>query len=324
MKHFTPKRAWAGHTVDVAREMYREWRDDRVGGLAAEVAFFGLLSFFPTLLVLAAALGWLEHLVGGDVADRAEAEVVAFLERVLTDEAAQTTDAVQTLFSRSDPGIFTVGLVVAVFTASRGFVGVTNALDAAYDVTERRTWFRLRLTALGLAVGTAVVMAAVLAVLVLGPLLGTGRDVAEVVGLGDAFAFFWDVLRWPVTLVLVVAWAATVFHLAPNNHTPWRWDLPGAALTAVLWVGIAVLFRLYLAVSAGGNDVLGTVGGALVVVLWLYLMAAALLLGGELNAILAERFGAPTTDRAEGGRRVRWVLRRVRHLAGGLARRFRR
>jgi membrane protein len=284
---------WARAAVDLARELAREWRDDRVGGLAAEIAFFALLGLFPGLLVLAAALGWLEHLVGRELAVQAQEEVTGFLQRILTDEAAGTTEAVERLFETSAPGIFTAGLAVAVWSASRGFAAVVRALDAVYDLDEQRSWVNLRLTALGLAFGTALFLAVILAMLVLGPLLGTGQDVADALGFGTAFATFWDWLRWPAVVALAVGWAATIFHVAPNHHTPWRWDVPGAVLTAVGWVMVSVGFRGYLELATGGNDVLGTLGGAIVVMLWLYLMGIGLLLGGEFNAILAKRWGEP-------------------------------
>jgi membrane protein len=285
-------RVWLTHTVHVVGDLVREWRDDRVSGLAAEVAFFGLLSLFPALLTTAAALGWLEAVAGGDVATRAEEEVVDFLRRVLTDEAAGTIDAVQTLFEETDPGVVTIGLVVSLWAASRGFVAVVKALDVVYDLDERRSYVGLRAVALALALGTVVVIAGMLAVLVLGPLFGSGRDVADELGFGGGFATFWDWVRWPLAMLVMVAWAATILHVAPNHHTPWRWDLPGAVLAGAAWAALSTSLRVYLAVATeGANQVLGTLGGSLIVLLWLYLLAVGLLLGGELNAVLIARFG---------------------------------
>lgn len=282
----------ARQVFQVAREVVLEWRDDRVSGLAAEVAFYGLLSLFPALLAVTAALGWLDVVAGGDVAARAEEEVVDFLRRVLTDEAAGTIDAVQALFADTDPGVVTIGLVVSLWAASRGFVALVNALDVVYDLDERRSYVGLRAVALALALGTVLVVAGMLAMLVLGPLLGTGRDVADALGLGGGFATFWDWVRWPFAVTVIVAWAATVLHVAPNHNTPWRWDLPGAVLAGAAWAALSTSLRVYLSVAtAGANQVLGTLGGSLIALLWLYLLAAGLLLGGELNAVLIARYG---------------------------------
>jgi membrane protein len=276
--------------AEVGRSLAREWREDRVTGLAAEVAFFGILSLFPVLLAVAAALGSLEAIAGGDVAERAQEEVVGFLRDVLTEEAGETVEAVDRLFASSSPGVLTVGVAAALWAASRGFAAVINALDIAYDLDERRGYLRVRAVALGLAVGSVVVVALMLAMLVLGPLLGTGDDVADTVGLGGAFATWWDWVRWPTAVVVLIAWAATVFHIAPNHRTPWRWDLPGAVLSATAWALVSVTLRAYLALAAGGNQVFGALGGALIILLWLYLLALGLILGGELNAVLAQRY----------------------------------
>lgn len=282
---------WARSTVDVGSEVAREWRADRVSGLAAEVSFFGLLAVFPLLLALTAALGSLEGLVGSDAAARAEDAVLEVLERNLTSEGSDIVEAAERLFDQQSPGILTLALVAALWAGSRGFVGLINALDSAYDVEERRGYVGLRALALLLALGSVVIAAVLLVVMVVGPLLGGGRELADLVGLGDQFAWMWDLLRLPVGFVGVVAWAATIYHLGPNRRSPWRWDLPGAVLTGVLWILVSVGFRAYLALAGEGNLFLGALGGTLVLVLWLYALALALLTGAELNAVLSRRAG---------------------------------
>jgi len=301
-------RARSAHSAarEILRELAKEWKDDRIGGAAAEIAFFGLLSLFPGLLAMAAALGALDAIASHDLAARVEADVVDFLRRVLTDEANDTIEAVERLFSDTSPGVATIGTMVAAWAASRGFVAVVRGLDLAYDIDEGRSYIRLRVVALALAVGTVSVVALMLGMLVVGPLLGTGQDVADEVGLGSAFAIFWDVARWPVALTVMVAWSATIFHVGPNHRTPWRWDLPGAALTTVTWIALSLALRVYLTTASQANEVLGTLGGALIVLLWLYLLAVGLLLGGELNGVLAQRYGVPQhSDRGAGRRSPR-------------------
>ncbi len=301
-------------TAQIVRALVREWRDDGVSGLAAEVAFFALLSFFPALLATTTAVGYLEALFGRRVAERATDEVVGFLSQILTEEAQPAIAAVRQLFGQERSGLFTIGLLGALWAASRAFVGAIRALDRAYDLEERRSFVQTRVIALSLAVGTIVVVAVALAMLVLGPFLGTGQELAEAIGLGAVFATFWEWFRWPVTVALLTVWGSIVFHVAPFHRTPWRWDLPGAAVTTALWVLASVGLRFYVELAASRNPVLGTLGGALILVIWLYLLAIGLLIGGELNAVLVERYGV----RQEAGRR--WSLRGVlQRLRGALA-----
>lgn len=273
--------------------MVREWREDRVAGLAAEVAFWGLLSLFPLLLATAAALGLLEAVAGSEVAQDAEAEVIDWLQRILTDDASETVDAVEDLFATSSPGLLTISVVGAIWAASRGFAAVIRALDVAYDLDETRSYVRTRVLAVAMALGSALIGALMLGILVVGPLLGTGRELADRYSLGDVFAVGWTWVRGPLGFLAIVAWAATVLHIAPNHKTPWRWDLPGAVLTTVAWGLLSFGFRLYIELAGETNQVLGVLGGSMITLLWMFLLAVGLLLGGELNAVLIQVGIAP-------------------------------
>ena len=274
---------------DVTVDVIHEAHDDRVTGLAAEVAFFGVLSVFPALLAVTSALGWLESLVGRDVAVRAEQEVVRLLERVLTDEASGAVDAARELFARENPGVVTVGVLGALWAMSRGLAAVIRALQQAYDVEERRSYVRVRLTGLGLAFGTVVAGALLLSMFVLGPLFGRGRDIAEAIGAGGGFVFLWNVARPPLVFAVLAVWALVILHVAPAHDGSWRRDLPGALLTAALWVLVSAGLRVYLLVAGEANEMLGVLGGALIVLIWLYLLSLGLLLGAELNGVLVCR-----------------------------------
>jgi membrane protein len=277
--------------VDLGKELAHEWRSDRVTGVAAEIAFFGMLSLFPALLALASVLGVLGNVAGQDVADRTEARIVGALDDVLTDQANGTVTAVADLFDKPSPGLLTLGLVLALWAASRGFAALVRGLDIVYDLPEHRPWARLRLVSIGLAVGSVVIGALLLAMLVVGPLLGTGRSVADDVGLGATFATVWDWARWPVVMALALAWATTVFHVAPNHHTRWRDDLPGALVAAVAWILVSMAFHTYLVLAGDANQVFGVLGGVLIALMWFYLLAVGLLLGGEVNAMIEARRG---------------------------------
>lgn len=282
----------------IARSMVEEWSHDRVPDTAASVAFYAVLSLLPAFLALASILGLLDSIVSGEVAQRVQDEILDFLGRILTDEADGTLDAAQELFEDDRPGLLTFSLLAALWTLSRAFAALVRALDVVYDLDEKRSWTHTRGTALLLALGSLLAGAVMLAVLVIGPLFGTGEDIAAEVGLGDQFVFLWNVLRLPVAFVVLILWAATVFHVGPDHHTPWRWDLPGAVLTGVLWLAFSGGLRLYLELAQAGNAVFGALGGALIVLLWFWLLALAVLLGGELNQLLLAEFGS-TRDRTE-------------------------
>lgn len=284
----TADRPLRERAVRVARKMLTEWGADRVPDNAASVAFYAVLSLLPAFLALAAMLGPLDSLVGGDVAERVQERVLDFLGTVLTSEADGTLEVARDLFEDERPGLLTFSLLLAIWTVSRSFAALVRALDVVYDLDEHRSWLGIRATALLIAVGSVVAAALMLTAIVVGPLFGTGEQIADQIGLGDQFAFLWDVFRLPFAFVVLVVWAATIFHVAPDHDTPWRYDVPGAVLTSVLWLLFSVGLRLYLELAQAGNAVFGALGGALIVLLWFWLLSLAVLIGGELNQVLLD------------------------------------
>ncbi len=270
-------------------------KSDRVTGLAAEVAFFSLLSVFPGLLTVAAGLGALDSLFGSALLARAQQEVITVLETFLTDKAAGTTEAVEALFEGGSGGVFTFGVIAAVWAASRGMSTVMRTLAEIYGMQDTRSRVRTRLVALGLALASMVLIVVTLTALVVGPLFGAGRHVARWVGAADVYGAVWEWAGVPVAFLVLLVWAAAVFHSVPHHHVGWGQHVGGAALTGALWVLVSVAFRLYLHLF-GGNPVFGILGGALVVLVWLYLLSLALLLGAELNAVLAARAEVAATQ----------------------------
>jgi membrane protein len=281
----------------VLKALYARARQDRINGVAAEVAFFGVLSVFPGLLMAAAALGVLEIFVGSRIALLVEDNVIAFLNFVLTDDASAAIEVVRDLFEGERGGILTLATLGAVLAVMRGFAAVMRALDLAYDCRDARTWLVRRAVALVLSLGTVVLGAFVMVVFVSGPLLGLERAL----GLGlEGLLELWMIVRWPLALVVLVGWATTVYHFGSSHSTPWSWDVPGAMVAALLWLVMTGGLSLYLRVAAQTNPVLGALGGGLIMLIWLYLLSLALLIGGEVNAELLLRRTNPRRVRPAG------------------------
>jgi len=257
--------------------------------LAAEISFFAMLSVYPALLVLAAALGSLEDVVGNDLAVRAETLVLGFLNRILTDEAGGAVDAIRGLFEQRRTSLITFASLFAVYGVTRAFAAVINGLDVTHGTREKRSPIRFWSTALALALGSLVATVLLLGVVVIDPLLGGVHGLAERIGLGSEAATAWTWLRWPVAFLLLGGWATALYHFAPYPRTRWRHDVAGAALASVLWLVVSFGFSTYLRVAAAANPVLSVLGGGVILLIWGYLLALGLLMGGELNAILAGR-----------------------------------
>lgn len=257
---------------------------DRVTGLAAEVAFWSLLSVVPAALVFAALVGLAQSVLGTDVATRAEDRVVSVLDEALGPGGDGLVRSVEDLFAQANPGLLSVALLLALWTGSRVVAAMTNALDVIAGVRHRRSWPLRRLLGVGLGLGSLVVVAALLVVLVIVP-LGSG----VVAGVVTVVA----------STVVVVLWLAVLYSVAGSHRRRWRDQLVGAAVAAALVVVFTVGFRFYLAVQADNVVVFG-LGGVLVALLWLYLLGLALLIGAEVNVGMHETRG-PLAGASLGG-----------------------
>lgn len=292
---------------------------DRVSGLAAEMSFFALLSLVPTIVALGAGLSLLEGILGAETVSRGQAATVVALSAVFSDEVTEDVVAplVDGLLSGQRGGIALSSLLATTYLASRVFTSTIRALDLAYNVPERRGFLVQRLLAVVFAVGSVVVVVLTLIVWVVGPLFGTGQDLADRLGFSEVFAVAWQVARLPVLLVIAVAFFGAVYRFAPNVRHRFHHGLPGAVLAVGLWLAVSAGLRVYLATVggpgpglAGASETvafLGQVVGALAAaVLWVFLSSLSLLIGGELNAEIARARGGPRARPApRGGRRRR-------------------
>lgn len=294
--------------LGVVRRIHRIgdlWAEHRVTALSAEIAFFAMLSLFPALLAIAAALGALENVVGAEVADRVQSEVIQRLDSIFTDQASGSIDNVRAVFEQSSRGIVFFAAIASIWAISRTMHSVMGALSIVYSVEEPRSWVETRLLALLFSVLSILAVSATLTLFVVGPLVGTSATIADELGFEQGFVTFWRWVRYPLAFVLLGCFAAIVFHLAPNGRRQWRWDAAGAAVTTVLWLASSVGLRLYIELASAGNGIYAVLGGALIVLVWLYLLGMSLILGAEANvAVIRWHDAKLARERGELGNRL--------------------
>lgn len=285
----------------------RRFVDVRVTGLAAEMTYYVVLSLLPLVTAIGAGLGLLERFFGTSVARDLEDAVIRSVETVFTEElmADVVTPTIETLIREERAGLAIGSLLVSIFVASRVFRAAIRALDDAYDVPERRTLVQQWMLSLTFMAGAVVVVTVSLALMVIGPLLGGGQQVADWVGLGDAFRWAWSIGRWPVVAGVTVGFLIWLYRLGPNVENRWRQCLPGALVATVGLLLVATGFQAYLALAGPGSpDVDAGDQGVLVALQLLGILAATLLfvwlsnisvlLGGVVNAEWSR--GTPISD----------------------------
>lgn len=283
----------------LAVRFVRRFAEIRVTGLAAELTYYSLLSAVPLLVALGTTLGLLERFLGLGQARKVEDALVQAMETVFSPELAEDvmSPLVRSLMHEERIGVAVFSLLLAFWLASRAFRAAIHALDVAHRIDERRSLSTQWATASALAVGALLVTVLILAMLVIGPLLGGGRQLAEWIGVGRAFEVVWSVGRYPVALVITAGYLLALYQVGPNASIRWRSSLPGALAGAVGVALVAIGFRLYIE-TAGPRipDVRAseeavriaarTVGATLATVLLVWLTSIVVLAGGLLNAEL--------------------------------------
>lgn len=283
--------------VRAARRWLRAFVDrlvaDRVTGLSAELAFWSLLSLVPAAIMFVSMLGWLDGIVGSNVAAQVEDNIIAAMRLVFTDRADQLTGSVQSLFDGPNTALFSVAALVTLWSGSHAFATLGEALDVINGARDVRPWLARRLLGLLMGLVTLVLAVLLMAVFVVGPLFGRSADVIADPDAARAARSAWDLLRFPVAGVALLGWATALYRYAPTRRTGWRRNLPGAVVAAALWAAFTIGFRVYLG-AGGSNVIVNSLGGVLVALLWLYLMSIGLLVGAEVNRLRADRAAAAT------------------------------
>jgi uncharacterized BrkB/YihY/UPF0761 family membrane protein len=161
-------------------------------------------------------------------------------------------------------------------------VAIVGSLNKAYDIEEGRPWWKVRLIAVGLTLSLALMLLLSFTLIVIGPTLA--ERLATAFRLGPAFEWTWKIVQWPLAFVLVSTAIGLVYYFAPDAEQDWAWITPGALTGTILWFGASLGFKYYAANFTDYNAAYGAVAGVIVLLLWFYISAVAILIGAEMNA----------------------------------------
>jgi membrane protein len=300
----SPVRLSGREWLDAFKQAGKRFLADDCTGLAQQVAFSALLAFLPTVILLIGLLGLfgtgafnsLEHFVAS-VAPHSVIDIIDLAEK----DAAH---------NKSGSAIaFVFGIVVALWAASGAMGAVVKAVNRAYDRVETRPFWKVRVIAIVLVFATGLVNVGTFLLIVFGGSLGDA--IARRTPLGGNFMLFWNIARWPIAFVAVLLFFSLIYYLAPNQEPrSWRWVTPGALVGSVAWLVFSGLFALYTSYSSSYDRTYGVLAGGIVLLLWLYYSAWAILYGAELNAQLDRQAdihaaGGPHAGLTEPAKRVR-------------------
>jgi membrane protein len=250
--------------------------------LAQQIAFSSLLAFFPAVILVVGLLGLIPGAYGA---------LIDLLDTVAPKAVLNAIDVARQSSAGAGAGsaiAVAAGTAGALWTASGATNSVIKAVNRAEELVETRPFWRVRLLAFALVLLSGLVLALVFVLIVFGAPLGDA--VARRAGLGNQFATFWAIARWPIAFTGILLSLGLIYYLAPAKRPSTRRSvIPGAVLGGALWLGLSGLFALYTSYSGSYDRTYGSLAGAIVLLLWLNYSAVALLVGAELNAELRRR-----------------------------------
>lgn len=281
---------------ELAHRVYRRIWEDEILDRAAGLSYYFSFALFPTLLFLTALLGLLPF---PDVMG----QLMDYADRMLPQDAASLLrKTLEEVVSGASRGLLSVGVFAALWAASSGMLSLMTALNVANRVRDARRWWKARLVAVALTIGFSLFTLTAHLLLVFGG--GIGEMVAGRIGLGPVFTLAWDLLQWPAAIVLVLTGLALVYWLAPAAGRRWHWITPGSSFALLGWLLMSLGLRVYVAYFGNYNATYGSIGGVILLMLWLYLSGVALLIGAEIDSVVAEAAGRAEPRRVAARPRV--------------------
>lgn len=278
-----PVKGW----MDIAFRLKNEIAKDRIGLIAAGVAFYGLLALFPAIAAIIAISGLLvdpSDIVGQleSLSGLVPSEVIT----IMTDQATAVAGS-------RDGGLglaAIIGFLIALYSASKGMASLMQGINVAYDEDEKRGFIKLKLVTFALTLflifGLLIAMLATLALPAILSFINLGPIVEAILTAG----------LWVALALSTVFGLSVLYKFAPSRNAPeWKWASIGAIAGCLLWVIASAGFALYVGNFGSYNESFGTLAGVIVLLMWFWISAFIILLGAELNAELEAQTRVDTT-----------------------------
>ncbi|MDX3259875.1 YihY/virulence factor BrkB family protein [Streptomyces sp. NPDC093228] len=264
----------------------------RILGLAAEAAFFTLLSVPPLLLSLIGLLGYVDAWTGADTIQSLENNLLEASRTVLSDKGVTqiAQPILHDVMKGGRPDVISIGFLFALWSGSRAVNVFIDTITVMYGLDGTRGIVKTRLLAFVLFIVALLIGSVALPLMVAGP-----DAVVNVVPWSTTVV---QVLYWPVVIVLSVVFLTTLYHVSVPVRSPWVEDVPGALVALAMWVLGSFLLRIYLTNTIEGPTIYGSLAAPVAVLLWIGVSAFAVLVGAAVNAAIDRVWPAAATAAA--------------------------
>ncbi|MHC6178473.1 YihY/virulence factor BrkB family protein [Clostridium sp. JNZ X4-2] len=262
--------------ADKLKEFIIRFMEDDVLALASQLAYSLIFSFFPFLIFIISFIGY---------SDVNSSDILTVLGYILPKNILELIEStVVRITTTKNTQMVYLSLIFTIWASSSGFHAVIKALNKAYNQKEHRTLFKIYAVSILCTLGITVIMVITILFLVFGGMLG--GMLASNLGFSQEFNFIWDILRYVIMFVSTVFIFAAVYIYTPSVKLTWKEIIPGAVFSAAGIVVVSIGFAFYVNNFANYSIIYGSIGAAIVLLTWLFILSVITILGGEVNAVL--------------------------------------
>lgn len=265
--------------IPVLKEFYARMEKVDVFGLAAQLAYFFLLSLFPFLLFLFNLIGYFsldEEVILQTIVNYAPPQVYDLIE-----------SNIESMLQIQSGGLLSVGIIGTLWAASNGVNAVRKALNRAYEIKPKRIFIIYRLLSILLTIGMFFVVIVALLLPVFGKMIG--EYFFSWFGFSAEFLQIWETFRWVTSSIIFFIALVALYRLTPNRRVYFRHIVWGALFSTVGFQLVSWAFSFYVGTLGNYSTTYGSLGTVIVLMIWFYLFGMIVLIGGVLNASLHER-----------------------------------
>ena len=262
---------------DNALELFRRFSEDEVTGLSAQLSYYFLLSLFPLLIFIVALASFLPidyYSMIDFLSSYMPQDVIVLIENFLNQ-----------IIDSSGGGLISIGIIGTLWSASNGINAVMRALNKAYNVEENRSFIRGRLIAISLLISVLLIIVVALLLPIFGRMIGI--HIFSFFGASEQFLSVWNALRWVISSFIFFVVFLYLYRMAPNMKVYFKDILFGALFSTIGWQVASYGFAYYVNEMGNYSATYGSLGGVIVLMLWFYLSGIIIILGGEINAMVA-------------------------------------
>ncbi|CAM2880259.1 YihY/virulence factor BrkB family protein [Hathewaya histolytica] len=264
--------------ISFIKRLMKRYIEHDLYALASQLAYSLILSLFPFLIFLLTMVGYSSIDVG---------EVLRGLHSIIPETSYELiSDTVVEVLKGGRSDLLSFSIIGTIWAASSGFRAVIKALNKAYDDEERRPYIKVVFMSIIAMISLVIILLFAFSFVVFGEMLGNA--LIGYLGLSSSFKLNWNILRYGTAIFFMIVIFSILYYVTPSRKVHWKDTLPGAIFSSTGWIVASEIFALYVGRFNSYSRIYGSLGAVIVLMVWLFISAMIILLGGEINAMLSD------------------------------------